>query len=311
MAGIVNTWLRMNQRLAAFLMRKGGIPFARASQDKLGRLEATAVANRVELVPHAFPQFRAAWALPQGYAPDGGAILYLHGGGYTAGDLEYATGFGSVLAAATGCRVFAAAYRLAPEHPFPAALEDALTAYRHLLDGGLTPGEIALCGESAGGGLCFALTHKLNQLGLPMPRAIVAISPWTDLTLSGASCRANRRSDPSLRYDLLASYARMYARDDLKNPLVSPLFGDVSGFPPTLLFAGEAELLLDDAVSMAHALERAGVPCELHTARGMWHVYVLYGVREAREALKRIVQFLKDYLAVRDVPAAAEDDEDE
>jgi monoterpene epsilon-lactone hydrolase len=160
-------------------------------------------------------------------------------------------------------------------------------------------------------GLCFALTHKLKELGLPVPRAIVGISPWTDLTLSGASCRANQRSDPSLRYDMLASYARMYAADDLKNPLVSPLFGDVSGFPPTLLFAGEAELLLDDAVAMAHALKRAGVPCELHTAKGMWHVYVLYGVREAREALRRIVEFLKDNLAVRDLPPAAGDDEEE
>ncbi len=311
MAGIANVWLRMNLRLSAFLMRKGGIPFARAAQDKLGRLGARAVGARVEFVPHAFREFQAAWILPQGYDPEGGAILYLHGGGYTAGNIEYAVGFGSVLAAATGCRVFSAAYRLAPEHPFPAAVEDAYTAYRHLLDGGLTPGEIVLCGESAGGGLCFALTHKLKELGLPVPRAIVGISPWTDLTLSGASCRANQRSDPSLRYDMLASYARMYAADDLKNPLVSPLFGDVSGFPPTLLFAGEAELLLDDAVAMAHALERADVPCELHTAKGMWHVYVLYGVREAREALCRIVEFLKDNLAVRDLPPAAGDDEEE
>ncbi len=311
MAGIANTWLRMNQRLAAFLMRKGGIPFARAAQDQLGRLGARAVGARVEFVPHAFAQFQACWILPQGYDPRHGALLYLHGGGYTAGSIEYAVGFGSVLAAATGCRVFAAGYRLAPEHPFPAALEDALAAYRHLIDSGLAPGEIALCGESAGGGLCFALTRKLKDLGLPLPRAIVAISPWVDLTLSGPSCRANRRSDPSLRYDTLASYARMYAGDDLKNPLVSPLFGDVSGFPPTLLFAGEDELLLDDAVSMAHALTSTGVPCTLYTERGMWHVYVLYGVREARQALKRIVQFLQDHLAVRPAPPAALEEEED
>lgn len=207
-----------------------------------------------------------------------------HGGGYTAGNIEYAVGFGSVLAAATGCRVFSAAYRLAPEHPFPAAVEDAYTAYRHLLDSGLTPGEIVLCGESAGGGLCFALTHKLKQLGLSVPRAIVGISPWTDLTLSGASCRANRRNDPSLRYDMLASYARMYAADDLKNPLVSPLFGDVSGFPPTLLFAGEAELLLDDAVAMAHALKRAGVHanCTRQRACGMFTCFTACARHEKR-----------------------------
>ena len=118
MAGIANVWLRMNLRLSAFLMRKGGIPFARAAQDKLGRLGARAVGARVEFVPHAFREFQAAWILPQGYDPEGGAILYLHGGGYTAGNIEYAVGFGSVLAAATGCRVFSAAYRLAPEHPF-------------------------------------------------------------------------------------------------------------------------------------------------------------------------------------------------
>ena len=175
MAGIANVWLRMNLRLSAFLMRKGGIPFARAAQDKLGRLGARAVGARVEFVPHAFREFQAAWILPQGYDPEGGAILYLHGGGYTAGNIEYAVGFGSVLAAATGCRVFSAAYRLAPEHPFPAAVEDAYTAYRHLLDSGLTPGEIVLCGESAGGGLCFALTHKLKQLGLSVPRLPLVI----------------------------------------------------------------------------------------------------------------------------------------
>lgn len=310
MAGIANIWFRMNLRLSALLTRKGGIPFARAAQDKLGRLGARVVGKRVELVPCAFPQFEAAWALPQGYDPAGGAILYLHGGGYTAGSIEYAVGFGSVLAAATGCRVFSVGYHLAPEHPFPAAVEDAYAAYLHLLDSGLTPGEIVLSGESAGGGLCFALTHKLKQLGQPLPRAIVGISPWTDLTLSGPSCRANRRSDPVLRYDQLSAYARMYAADDLKNPLVSPLFGDVSGFPPTLLFAGEDELLLDDAVAMAHALERAGVPCELHTAKGMWHVYVLYGVREAREALHRIVEFLKENLAVRAAAPAAEDEDE-
>ena len=310
MAGIANTWIRLNLRLSTLLMRKGGVPFARVSQDKIGKLGAKVVGRRVELVPHAFEAFQACWALPQN-AGHGGAILYLHGGGYTAGSIEYAIGFGSILAAETGRRVFCAAYRLAPEHPFPAALEDAFAAYRHLLDSGLAPGDIALCGESAGGGLCFALACKIREEGLPLPAAIVGISPWTDLTLSGASCLANRRSDPSLRHDLLAGFARMYAQDALRDPYVSPLFGDLHGLPPALLFAGEDELLLDDAVAMTHALEQAGCPVELHTAKGMWHVYVLYGVREARAARARIASFLDEHLASKPAPIYEDEDDEE
>ncbi len=296
MAGLVNAWLRMNLRLSALLMGKGGIPFARTAQDRLGRLGARAMDGRVDFAPHRFPKFQGCWILPEELRDAHGAILYLHGGGYTAGGIEHAAGFGSVLSAATGRRVFAAAYRLAPEHPFPAAVEDAFEAYAYLLADGVPPEKIALAGESAGGGLCFALVHKLKAAGLPLPGAVVGISPWTDLTLSGASYAANKRSDPSLRYGQLLAYARMYAPGDRKDPLVSPLFGDMAGFPPALLFAGEDELLLDDAVALAHALERAGRPVELHTEKGMWHVYVLYGIREARQAIGRIVSFLNENL---------------
>ena len=161
------------------------------------------------------------------------SILYLHGGGYTCGGLDYALGFGSTLADESGAKVFCAAYRLAPEAPFPAAVEDALESYRYLLDKGYAPKKICLCGESAGGGLCFSLCLRLKELGLPLPGSVIAISPWTDLTLSGESFRTNLERDVSLSQEQLAFYTRCYTQEP-QTPLASPLFGDLTGLPPSL-----------------------------------------------------------------------------
>ena len=151
--------------------------------------------------------FSAAWVLPRDLRREGVA-LYLHGGGYTCGSLEYARGFGSALADECGTRVFCCASRLAPEHPFPAAVEDALESYQYLLNKGYT--RITLCGESAGGGLCYALCLRLKELKLPLPCCILAISPWVNLTNTGASYETNAESDPTLTKAILDYYARCY-----------------------------------------------------------------------------------------------------
>ena len=142
--------------------------------------------SHVLIREHPFEKFSGAWVIPKDVRREG-VMLYLHGGGYACGGMEYATGFGAMLADITGMRVFCAVYRLAPEHPYPAAPEDALESYRYLLSKGYAPDHIVLCGESAGGGLCYALCLQLKTMALPMPGCIVVVSPWTDLTASGAS----------------------------------------------------------------------------------------------------------------------------
>ena len=195
----------------------------RKGQDKLGEL-MTALHRREVLVrDHDFEHFQGAWVMPKDQRRTG-VILYLHGGGYTCGSLEYAKGFAAALASECGVRVFCPAYRLAPEHPYPAALDDALESYQYLLQKGYEPGQIMLAGESAGGGLIYCLCLKLKELGMELPCGLIGISPWTDLTGSGDSYRENREKDPSMTPELLQFYAGCYTQDPTA-PLCSPLFG--------------------------------------------------------------------------------------
>lgn len=217
-----------------------------------------------------FPGFPACRISPRNQTPSG-RILYLHGGGYTCGGLEYAKGFGSVLASITGAEVLCPAYRLAPEHPFPAGLEDGLTAYKSLLE---QEGPVVLCGESAGGGLIYALCLLAKTEGLPLPAGLIGISPWTDLTASGSSYETNRDRDPSITLEQLDFFASCYTtcRD---NPLASPLFGDFTGFPPSLLFVGGDEILLDDSRLLHEKLLASGCSStlRLHQSCGMLTFY--------------------------------------
>ena len=250
----------------------------RKGQDKLGELMSALHKREVIFRDHDFEQFKGAWVMPKDERRSG-VVLYLHGGGYTCGSLEYAKGFSSVLAAECGVRVFCAAYRLAPEHRYPAALEDALEAYQYLLKKGYAGHQILLCGESAGGGLIYALCLKLKALGLPLPCGLIGISPWTDLTGSGRSYEENREVDPSMSPELLQFYAKCYT-DDPADPLCSPLFGDVTGFPPSLLFVGGDEVMLDDTRLLHEKLLKSGCRSKMIVAPERWHAYVLYCLSE-------------------------------
>ena len=198
--------IRSQLNLLKPLVSSLSLETVRKGQDRIGSLMGFVHRHDVVVKRHDFDHFEGAWILPRDKRRQG-VILYLHGGGYTCGDLEYATGFGSTLATDYGSRVFCPAYRLAPEHPFPAALEDGLEAYKYLLSKGYAPSKISLCGESAGGGLCYSLCMKLQQEGLPLPGAIVAISPWTDLTASGESYKTNKEVDPSMTLEQLQFFA--------------------------------------------------------------------------------------------------------
>ena len=260
------------------VMTSCSLEASRKGQDKLGELMTALHRSEIMTKNHDFQHFQGAWIMPQDQRR-GGVVLYLHGGGYTCGSLEYAKGFSSVLAAECGVRVFCAAYRLAPEHRYPAAVEDALEAYQYLLKKGYAGHQILLCGESAGGGLIYALCLKLKELGLPLPCGLIGISPWTDLTGSGKSYEENREVDPSMSPELLQFYAKCYT-DDPANPLCSPLFGDLTGFPPSLLFVGGDEVMLDDTRMLHQKLVKSGCRSKLIVAPERWHAYVLYCLSE-------------------------------
>ena len=268
----------------------------RKGQDKLGELMSVLHKREVYMKDHDFGAFQGAWVMPKDERRSG-VILYLHGGGYTCGSLEYAKGFAATLASQCGVRVFCAAYRLAPENPYPAAVDDALEAYRYLLKKGYAPRQILLCGESAGGGLIYALCLRLRQEGLELPCGLIGISPWVDLTGSGQSYETNRDNDPSLTQELLEFYAKCYTTDPA-DPLCSPLFGDLAGFPPSLLFAGGDEILLDDARALHEKLVQSGCRSTLHIAPERWHAYVLYCLSEnMEEDMDAIDRFLTKNLS--------------
>lgn len=221
-------------------------------------------------------------------------VLFLHGGAYRVGAPSTYRHFTWRIATAARARVLAIDYRLAPECPYPAALEDALASYRWLL-GSNDPRGLAVMGDSAGGGLALALLMKLRDSGLPLPAAAVALSPWTDLALTGPSLKANAASDPMLNADDLPIFAADYlAGSDPRNPYASPLYGDPRGLPPTLIQAGSDEILRDDAARMAENMRGAGCHVELQIWRRMPHTWQLLAavLPEARWAVATIGAFL-------------------
>ena len=226
-------------------------------------------------------------------------LLYLHGGGYVTGSPALYRNVTWRFAEAAQARLLALDYRLAPEHPFPAALDDAVAAYRWLLQEGAEPGRVGILGDSAGGGLGLGLLLRLRDDGLPLPGAAVALSPWTDLALTGASLARNAASDPMLNFEMLPRLAEQYlAGADPRTPYASPLYGDPRGLPPTLIHVGSDEILRDDAVRMAERLRAAGCEAEIEIWLRMphdWHLFAAV-LPEARRAVARVGDFLRQRL---------------
>jgi epsilon-lactone hydrolase len=225
-------------------------------------------------------------------------VLYFHGGGYAFGSQPLVRDFTCRLGAATGASVLYFDYRLAPEHPFPAALEDACKVYRWLA-GRMDPARIVFVGDSAGGGLVLATLYKMRDAGFALPRAAVAISPWTDLALTGPSLQSNAKSDPMMDVRGLPAFVRHYLGDaDPQHPYASPLYGDAAGLPPMLIQVGSDEILRDDATRMAAKLRGAGCEVELEEWPRMPHVWHHYArlIPEGRRAIDRIGAFLQTRL---------------
>ena len=222
-------------------------------------------------------------------------ILYCHGGGYSTGSCLYARSITEKLANSTSMDVMAFDYRLAPEHPYPAATEDAMRAWNHLMLLGYGARDVIVAGDSAGGNLALSLVLKLKEQGRLLPRGIVLMSPWTDLTSSGKSFEAKAEVDPVLDRDYIDRMVAAYAPDmDLKQPLISPLFGDFEGFPPVYIQVGENEILLSDSLRLHQALVDANVSVKMDTYKGMWHVFQMSPVKAAREAMDKNAEFIYD-----------------
>ena len=236
----------------------------------------------------------AEWIAAPGAVQDR-VILYLHGGGYVIGSINTHRAMIARIARASNARALAIDYRLAPEHPFPAAVDDATAAYKWLLAEGYKPGKIVIAGDSAGGGLTLAALVALRDSGVPMPAGAVPISPWTDLEGTGESVRSRAAKDPMVTPGNLAESAKQYyGAHDPKDPLVSPLHANFRGLPPMLIHVGDAEILLDDATRVAERAKLAGVKVELEVWDDMIHVWHVFAklLPEGQQAIDKIGKFV-------------------
>jgi acetyl esterase/lipase len=256
-------------------------------------------ARGVTVEPKEVAGLAAEWLLPD-RSPADRLLLYLHGGAYLMGGCATHRQMVSYIAKAAGVRTLLPEYRLAPEHPFPAAIDDVVRLYRSLLQGGLAAENIVIAGDSAGGGLAMAALLSLRDAGEPLPAAACLISPWLDLTGEGDSMTDRAAHDPWFRPEDMPVIARYYCRDDqVRHPLVSPVFADVEGLPPLFIQVGEDEILLSDSTRIADSIRQAGGRVSLEVWPRMWHVFqaFVHHVPEAREAIANIGDFVRAELS--------------
>jgi acetyl esterase/lipase len=241
------------------------------------------------------------WIVPADAPEEDKGILYFHGGGFRLGSVASHRDLIARIAVASGCRVLAINYRLAPEHRFPAALQDALSAYDWLRGQGLAPDNIALAGDSAGGNLVLTTMLSLRDRGELLPAAGALMSPWTDLAATGASYQDRAAADPIHQRAMILALAKGYLGEgsDASDPLASPLYADLVGLPPLLIHAGDRETVRDDAVMLAEKARAAGVDVELQVWDGMIHVFQMFPeIPQAHRAITAIAAFLRRHLSI-------------
>ena len=269
------------------------INLMRKKMDELGGQASVAVGSRIE--PAVVGGVPAEWIVP---ANDDGQhlLLYLHGGGYSIGSCESHRGMASQIAKACGARVLLPEYRLAPEHPYPAGLEDATAVYAHLLKQGYSPDNLAIAGDSAGGGLTLATLQNLREKNIPMPACAATISAWTDLLGTGHSMQTRARHDPWFNPEGVVKAAKVYYADaDPTDPKVSPIFADYSQFPPLLFQVGDYEILLNDTTRAAQKAKEQGVDVTLKIWDGMWHVWHAFydNIIEGHQGIEELGEFVR------------------
>ncbi len=279
-----------------------------AGAKKMGSVPADIIVSPVT-IPGLPEGLSAEWIHPAG-TPDSPlnaekAIFYTHGGGYVSGSCAGHRMHVAKFVKSIGVGALLFDYRLAPENPFPAGMEDTLTAYRWLLSQGVQSKNILILGESAGGGLCLASLIAIRDSGLPLPKAGVALSPWTDLTCSGNSYHTNEMKDISTLGSWHVWGGYYIGANDPKNPWISPLYADMHGLPPILIEVGDHEILLDDSVKFAEKAKAAGVNITLHIWEGMVHCFPILAplFPEATAAWDEIISYIKEQLELSAIPA--------
>jgi acetyl esterase/lipase len=276
--------------------RPAGFAERRERLDAIGSISP--VAGDIRLEPTRANGVPAEWSLAPGSDPSN-VLLFFHGGGYCSGSIVSHRGMVTEAGRAAGARTLAVEYRLAPEHPFPAAIEDARATYRFLLDRRIAPSKIAIGGDSAGGGLTLALMIALRDAGQLLPGCAWLVSPWVDLQMTGASLADKANVDPLISRPYLEELASAYlAGTDPAHPLVSPLHADLAGFPPLLVQVGSAETLLDDAVRIARRAGTADVRVRLEIWPHMIHAWHLWAAQleDARRAIGSAGAFIRAQL---------------
>lgn len=267
----------------------------RRSQEALGSM-AAAMGGLV-WEPFGLAGMDAAWMRLERPHKRRRVILYCHGGGYTSGGLGFSKVLASKLTRATGLDVLAFDYRLAPEHPYPAAVEDAQAAWDHLMRLGFGARDVVLAGDSAGGNMALVLCLRLRAEGRMLPGALLLMSPWTDMTCSGESLTERADIDPVLTPEYIYAVREAYAGGlDPAQPELSPLLADLAGFPPTLIQVGTHEILFSDAERLAERMKAAGTECRLEVWEGMWHDFQMYPSKSASQAMQNAAHFLIEEL---------------
>ena len=275
------------------LVESDDIEKQRASKDHLGKLLVRSADMQYADVD--VDGIRAEWVSVRRSHMRKYVLLYCHGGGYNTGSLKYARSITNKLAASTSMDVLSFDYRLAPEHPYPAALNDAVKVWDYLMYLGYGARDVILAGDSAGGNLALVLTLMLKEQHRILPRGLVLFSPWTDLTRSGRSHRNRTVVDPILTEEYLTRAIRDYAADaDLQDPFLSPLYGNFHNFPPTLIQAGSNGLLLSDAQDLHKQMIRHQAGARITVNQGMWHVFQMSPFKTAYEAMDQAAEFIFD-----------------
>ncbi len=255
------------------------------------------IPNNVRIIEDSIAGIKSEWLIPEAYNKSK-LILYIHGGGYVSGSCSDHRGFVSRFAKNSGYVNLVYEYRLAPEHPFPGAIEDSLNVYKSILLMGYKSENIVFAGESAGGGLALALLLALKENNLPMPKAAVAISPWTDLTCSGESYKTKNKVSVAPLHSWKVFSKHYVNKNNPKNPLISPLYGNPEGLPPLFINSGMDDELFDDGKRFALKARKNGVDVTFRAGEGQVHCYPLLApmFKEATEAMDKIVEFIKKHL---------------
>lgn len=264
----------------------------RNSQDLFSGLVTPTAGIKNE--PFFIDSIPCEWAKPEGGHDTHHFILYCHGGGYTCGSLKYARILANKLSLHTGLEVLFFEYRLAPENPYPAAIEDVLKVWNHLMLLGYGARDIIIAGDSAGGNLALELIIHLKEANRMLPRGLVLMSPWTDMTASGPSYTKCEEIDPMLTIDYIKAVRGAYCgeKTDYEDPHVSPLFADFKGFPPTLIQVGSNEILKSDSELLAKNMKKADVNATIDVINGAWHVFQQMPLRKSNTALENIGKFV-------------------